>query len=78
MGLDWTDFAGPSIELPVFFKLFRRALHPSPKAGYRDCAVTRPRVINIASVTASKITCKVFGRMPLRSGKKACVAPYIA
>jgi hypothetical protein len=38
---------------------------------YRDCEVSRASVINIATVTKSKITCSVFGLMPLRSGKKA-------
>jgi hypothetical protein len=30
----------------------------------------------VATVTASEITCSVFGRMPLCSGKKECVAAY--
>jgi hypothetical protein len=33
--------------------------------------------ISMARVTMSKNTCRVFGRMPLRSGRKACVAAYI-
>src|SRR5579863_604549 len=32
--------------------------------------VIAPRTHNIATVAASKITCSVFGRMPLRSGRK--------
>jgi hypothetical protein len=31
----------------------------------------------MATVTTSKITCRVFGLMPLRSGKNACVALYM-
>ena len=40
-------------------------------------AVSTAKSISMARVTMSKNTCRVFGRMPLRSGRKACVAAYI-
>ena len=40
-------------------------------------AVSTAKSISMAMVTMSKSTCSVFGRMPLRSGRKACVAAYM-
>jgi hypothetical protein len=50
------------------------ALTPLGRASY---AVSTAKSINMATVTTSKSTCSVFGRMPLRSGRRECVPAYI-
>ena len=55
----------------------RPARRLSRNIGQPDCAVSTARTIIMTIVTTSKITCSVFGRRPLRSGKKACVVAYI-
>ena len=71
--------AGPSGECPRVDRVGDSgveavAASPWHRASY---AVSTAKSISMATVTMSKSTCSVFGRMPLRSGRKACVPAYM-
>ena len=71
------DSAAARSSLPAVPASEGQCATDSREVGQSGYAVTTAKSMSMATVTISKNTCSVFGRMPLRSGRKACVPAYI-